>query len=436
MLTVLLINKVKCMKRMKLIRLISLIVIGFSTVYSVKAQLSIEQCKQKAHENYPLIKRFDLIEKSATYDLSNAGKGHLPQIALNAKASYQTQVTEIPVSLPGLDIKSPNKDQYGITLDINQTVWDGGTIRSQKEIIKTTTTVERKQLEVDLYEIDERVNQLFFGILLLDARLEQNVLLQEELVRNYEKVAASVNNGVANQTDLDIIRIEQLNAKQANVQLKSNRKTYVEMLQILIGEPIQEHVIFQKPEIYEVSDQYQNNRPELTLFDARVENLVARQQMIRSGLMPKLGVFATGGYGNPALNMLKPEFSTYFIGGIKLTWNFGRFYTQKNEKRLIDINRQHIQTQRETFLFNTNLESVKQINEVDRQRQLLTLDDEKISLRQQVKRATEIKVENGMATITDLMDEITSADMAIQEKIQHEIELWLSVYQLKHITNN
>lgn len=403
---------------------------------SLPAQLSIETCKQKACANYPQIKRYELIERSNGYNLANAGKGYLPQVSLQAKASYQTQVTEIQASLPGIDIQTPNKDQYGATLELTQTIWDGGAIRSQKDMIQTATNVEKQQLTVDLYEINERVNQLFFGILLQDAWLEQNRLLQDELTRNYDVIAESVANGVANQTDLDIIRIEQLNTKQAEVQLEFSRKAYVEMLQILIGEPIPDSIILQKPVIDEIVILNKNRRPELSLFDARTNNLDARQDAIKAGLMPTIGLFATGGYGNPALNMLKPEFSAYFIGGIRLSWNIGRLYTYKNEKRLIDVNKRVVGTQRETFLFNTNLESVRQLNEINKQRQLLTFGDEKISLREQVKKATEIKVTNGMATVTDLMDEITLTDLAKQEKVQHEIELLLFMYQLKHTIND
>jgi len=403
--------------------------------FTAWAQLTIEECQQKAQANYPLIKRYNLIEKSKDYNLSNAGKGYLPQVSISGKASWQSQVTELPVNIPGMDIKKMNKDQYGATIDVSQIVWDGGTISSRKEIIETSSKVESKQLDVDMYTINKKVNDLFFGILLLDAKIKQNDLLREELQRNYNTISSYIDNGVANQADLDAVKVELLNTRQNKVQLESNRKSYIDMLAILIGENLNDRITFQKPQT-EQAFPIQNNRPELFLYDAQLANLEAQKKSIKTNYMPKLSLFATGGYANPALNMLKPDFSAYFIGGIRLSWNFGSLYTKKNDNRLIEVNKSNVEVQRETFLFNNTMEISQEQKEISKNIDLLKYDDEIINLRNNVKKAAEVKVANGIITVTDLLKEVTSEDMAKQDKIQHEIELLQSVYNLKYTTNN
>lgn len=410
-----------------------IILSSYSTIY---AQLTIEGCQEKARKNYPLIKRYQLIEKTKGYNLSNAAKGYLPQFSVSAKATYQSDVTGIPISVPGIDIKPLGKDQYGITLDINQTIWDGGVVSSRKEMAKTGSEVALKQLEVTLYSINDRVNQLFFGILLLDAKVQQNQLLQDELERNFNLISSYIQNGVANQSDLDAIKVEQLKSMQIKTQLNSNRKAYVDMLLVLIGEPIREDIILEKPSVNSEWISGRIERPELYLFDAQYNDLETQKKIIRTGYMPKLGLFATGGYGKPGLNMLEDKFAAYYMGGVRLSWNFGGLYTEKNDRRLIEANQSSLAAEKETFLFNTSMEVTQEQSEIKRNRDLLRYDDEIISLRNNVKKSAEIKVANGTLTVTDLMREINAEDLAKQDKIQHEIELLLSIYNLKFTTNN
>lgn len=419
------------MKRLLLVLCIMLS--GYSVAYS---QLTIELCHEKAKKNYPLIKRYGLIEKTKDYNLSNAGKGYLPQFSMSAKATYQSDVPHLPISVPGVNIRPLSQDQYGVTLDVNQTIWDGGVISSKKEMAKTTSEVALKQLEVNLYSINDRVNQLYFGILLLDGKIKQNQLFREELERNFNLISSYIQNGVANQSDLDAIKVEQLKSIQIQTQLMSNRKAYIDMLAALIGEPIDENVTMEKPNTSTQLITGQIERPELRLFEAQQTDLETQKKLIKTGYMPKLGVFATGGYGRPGLNMLEDKFAAYYIGGVRLSWNFGGLYTEKNDRRIIEASQSSLAAEKETFLFNTNLQVTQEQSEIKKNRDLLKYDDEIITLRNNVKKAAEVKVANGMLTVTDLMREINAEDLAKQDKIQHEVELLLSIYNLKYTTNN
>ena len=222
---------------MKRLFILTTFLLGISPICLNAQELTLEECQQQAQAHYPLIKRYGLIEKTKEYNISNAGKGYLPQVSLSAKASYQSDVTEIPVDLLGIDIRGIRKDQYQAMLQLDQVVWDGGNIRARKEVTRATSEVDKQKLEVDMYAINERVNQLFFGILLLKEQLKQNQLMQEELQRNYDNVAAYVKNGIANQADLDAVKVEQLNNIQQRHTLEATYRAYGEMLKIMINHP-------------------------------------------------------------------------------------------------------------------------------------------------------------------------------------------------------
>jgi len=403
----------------------------------IYGQLSVEDCYKKAQANYPQVKQYGLIEQSKEFNLSNANKGYLPQVSFFAKATYQSAVTKLPITLPNVTIEGLNKDQYQSVVEINQSVWDGGVIRNQKKITEASSAVDKQKLDVDMYTINDRVNQLFFGILLLDEQIKQNLLLQDELKRNYNQISAYITNGIANQADLDAVKVNQLSTAQRKVELDATRKAYKEMLSAMIGEEIKEGTSLVKPSFAEEASLSSTiKRPELQLFEAQSNLFETQKSMVDAKNLPKLGVFVQGGYGNPGLNMLKNEFSPYYVAGARLTWNFGSLYTKKNDKKLLDNSLQNVAVQKETFLFNTNLKMTQQSNEIDKIKQLMRDDDEIIRLRTNIKKASEVKVEHGTLSVTDLLRDINSEDQAKQSKVLHEIQLLISIYNYKNSTNN
>lgn len=405
-----------------------------------QAQITIEECYRKAQENYPLIKQYDLIEKTKEYNLANASRGYLPQVMLSAKATYQSDVTKMPfdpaqLGMQGIKIPTLSKDQYGVTLEINQTIWDGGEISSQRAIARTGSAVEEKKVEVNVYSINERVNRIYFGILLTDARIEQNRLLKKELQRNYDRVYSCMLGGIANSSDLDAVRVDQLKAEQNEAALLCTKQAYVEMLSQLIGEEIDATAEFVKPSIMRPSTDA-INRPELELYDMQVKNFEAENRRVSSALYPRFGLFITGGYGRPGLDMLKNEFSPYYLAGVRMSWNIGSFYTEKNRRRVIRNNIQSVEAQRETFLFNTRLDIAMKDKSIEKYVEQLKYDDEIIRLKTSIREASEKKMENGTLSGTDLMRDVNAEQMAIQDKILHEMELLSAIYDLKFATNN
>ena len=404
------------------------------------AQLSIEACYEKARANYPLIKQYGLIEKTKEYNLSNAAKGYLPQVTFSAQATYQSDVTEIPIDLDaigltGVKIPSVSQDQYKMELALSQTLWDGGAIRSERKALHTQAEVDQRDMDVNMYTINERVNQLYFGVLLADAQLEQNKVLQAELRRSCEQVSSYIKNGIAQQSDLDAIRVDLLKAKQTEAQFEHTKRAYREMLSRLIGEEIGEETRLVKPEAVRPLTK-ENNRPELELYQARIRNLWAQDSRITAGMMPKLGLFVTGGYGKPGLDMFEDNFKVYYLAGVRLSWNLGSLYTVKDDRRKIQTSIRAIETQRETFLFNTSLDVAQRDASIDKYVAQLSYDDEIIALRGSVKRASEAKMANGTLSGTDLTRDIHAEQSAIQDKILHEIELLMAIYNLRYAINN
>lgn len=402
------------------------------------AQLTLDACQRQAQANYPQVRQYGLIEKSREYDLSNAGKGYLPQLSLSGKATYQSDITKLPVEIPGIDVKTAPKDQYQVMLEVQQTIWDGGDIHARKRLTHAASDVEMGKQEVDMYALNDRINQLFFGILLLDEQLKQNQLLLDELARTHQQVSNYIANGIASQSDLDAVSVEQLNTKQRRIELETSRHAYLNMLSAFIGKGVSAETTLSKPVFEEEASSVEsgmNNRPELRWFDAQGEQLRVQESTLNTRLMPRFGLFVQGAYGNPGLNMLRDEFSTYYIAGVRMSWNFGSLYTLKNDRRRIDNTRQQIETSRDVFLFNTRLQATQQDASVVSMRRQMKDDDEIIRLRENIRRAAEAKVENGTLTVTDMLREITNESMAKQTKALHEIQLLMNIQQLKYTLN-
>ena len=417
------------MKRQSLLLLILLL--PLSLAYG---QLTLKECHEKATLNFPQIRQYDLIEQAKNYNLSNIGKGYLPQIQVGLKATYQSEVTKIPVPMDG--IKALHKDQYGATLEMNQNIWDGGVIRAAKAGVRSGSEVELKKTEVTVYAIRERVNQLYFAILLHDEMLELNQIFQTDLARNYQQVETYYKNGLANKSDLNLIKVEQVKARQSQVTLYHSKKAYIDMLSRMIDQQLDVDTTLEKP-LDELSQGSElNQRPELSFYEAQMKNLNMQKLEVKASLMPKLNLFATGGYGRPGLNMLESDFSFYYMGGVSVSWNFSSLYTRKNKLKNIQISRGLVESNRDTFLYNNRLEVTQSTNEIDKMRQVLKSDDEIIALRNSIKESAELKLANGTLSVLDFMHEINAEQASKQDKIIHEIELLQAIHNLKFLTNN
>jgi outer membrane protein TolC len=406
----------------------------FCKLSFAQEQLSIDSCYVYAKTNYPLIKQQELILKTKEYTLDNATKGYLPQIGINGQATYQSDVTQIPVSLPGMNVPTLSKDQYKIYGEINQPLTDVLVINQQKKLINDSYAMEQEKLEVELYKLKERVNQLYFGVLLIDAQLQQAELLKKDIQRAIDKTSAALENGTALKSSVNLLKAELLKAEQRSIELKTNRKGYVDMLAVFINKKINEQTTFQQPAVK--GNVLTINRPELKLFDAQKNTFTAQNKLITAKNVPRLSLFFQSGYGKPALNMLNPDFDFYYMGGIRLNWNLSAFYTFKKDKKIIFINQDLVEVQRQVFLFNTQLSLTQQQTELNKLEELIKSDGEILALRTSIKTTANAQLENGTITMNDYVSYVNAEDQAKQNKLTHQIQLLMTQYAAQTIAGN
>lgn len=415
--------------------------------------VTIEQCQQWARENYPLVRQFGLVEHAREYNLANASRNYLPQLSFEGKASWQSEALkipleipsqvmvkvpqdvpgmggkEIPVELPGVKLPESSQDQYVATLKATQVLWDGGRIGAAKKAIRAEADVALEGIETKLYELRSKINDLFFGVLLIDGRLAQLTLADSTLAEVYQRVNTALLNGMANPSDLDAVEVEQLKYKQQRVELESRRTAYLDVLAAFIHRPLKTSMVLKRPDesgtFFKGDSIY---RPELRYLNRKKDRLSAEYAMTLAENRPKLGLFAVGGYGNPGLNLLSDRFSSFFLGGVSLTWNFGTWYTLKNDKRIIQTKREGVDVECESFLFNTRMELIQNDAEMKRLRRLIVDDEKIVCLRENIKNASVVKYENGVCTMAELIGDIHAESIARQEKLVREIEYLMTLY--------
>jgi outer membrane protein TolC len=410
-----------------MVKSFSYILIAVLLPVSLPAQdgkrLDLQQAYELSRNHYPIIQQKDLIRKTAAIRVENLQKGFLPQLNVHAQATYQSDVTEIPVKLPGLPIETLKRDQYKMVADINQLIYDGGVTREQKILHQLNADIEAQQVEVELYELKERVSELYLGILYLDAQLLQVDLVKADIETGIKRVDAQVQNGVAFKSNLNMLKAEFLKANQRATDIKASRKGLVDALALFLGKPLDENVILEKPQIDPGVYNDDIVRPELKLYEYQTKSTLQQYRLISAQNLPKTSLFVQGGYGRPGLNMLKNGFDLYYMGGIRMSWSLGGLYTKRKEREQVDINKKIIAIQKETFLLNTNSRLKRQQAEMERLEKLVQSDKEIIMLRKSVTDAAKAQLENGVITANDYLKEINAEDQARQSLLTHEVQL-------------
>lgn len=404
----------------------SLTCLTLSCSIGVSAQdssLTLEKAYALATSNYPIIKQRELIKSTANLNVQNLASGYLPQFNISGQATYQSDVTKVDVKVPGFSIEPPAKDQYKIVAEASQLLYDGGAIKSQKELQNLNANVENQKVEVELYKLRERINQIYLGILYLDQQVAQVKLIKDDVNTGIKRVEAQVNNGVAFKSNLNLLKAELLKAEQREIELHATRVGFVQTLGLFLNQQLPETLTLQKPALTQFAIDNNISRPELKLYNDQAALLGQQNKLISSKILPRTSLFVQGGYGRPALNLLKNEFEFFYIGGVRLNWNLGGLYTTKKEKQIVELNQKMIDVQKETFLLNTNTQLTQQRSEIDKLNKLIVTDDQIIDLRIQVKNAARAQLENGVITATDYVREVNAEDQARQALITHQIQL-------------
>ena len=419
-------------------KIISFALIMMAT--AIQAQ-TLEECQLVAEKNYPMIKQYDLISQTTQLTVRNIQKGWLPQIAIAAQATYQSDVTSWPESMKatfqhlGVNMKGLSKDQYKIGIDLQQTIYDGGTISSQHSIARQEEKVQKAQVETNLYQVRKRVNEMYFSLLLLNEQIQLNNDVKALLLSSEKKLASMLKGGTVATSDFENIRAERLSVEQQNESLKSQQQMLQHLLSTFCGIKVSN---VQKPAPVETTIST-SKRPEMLLFDNQLQLSSIKEKALNSQVRPKLGIFAQGFYGYPGLNifedMMNRKWSLNGMVGVKLSWNIGALYSLKNDKAKLRLQREMTENAREIFLFNNQFEEIQQNENIKRYHTMKQTDDEIIMLRTNIRKAAESKLSHGIIDINNLLREINNENAAKIQQTIHDIEMLKEMYNLKY-TNN
>ena len=426
-------------------KLVILLTVLSSWMYVSAEEYTLDGIQQLARANYPAIRQFELIDKIADFSLANASSAWAPQISLSGQATYQSDVVSFPESMTdvfsmlGVDISGLHKDQYKLALNIEQTLWDGGYTKSRKEAVLAEKEVSSKSVEVELYALADKVNQLYFGILVLDEQLRLNDLASGILEDNRKIIRSYIDNGLAKPSDLAKVDAELIANSQQRTRICSSRKAYIQVLSVMTGRELSEEDTFVRPEPVLYSDSPQSNRPELKLYDAMALSIEADRTAVKSMLMPRFSLFAQGLYGYPGLNMFEDmmeyRWRPNFYVGVRFQWNISAFYTKRNTERRLDASVRQVELQRETFLYGKRIEQVRLNADIEQMREILEDDDRLINIRTSIREASESQLRNGTLLISDLLKDINDEHRARIDKSIHELEYLKKLYKMKYTLN-
>lgn len=402
------------------------------TICLAQAQsLTLDGCLQMAQENYPAIRQYGILDRSLGYDLANAAKAWLPQVSVSAGGYGFTDIIngDSKASMMGIDM---NNLVANASVTVKQTIYDGGKTALKRRMAEAESDVETRQLDVTMDDVCDRVEQIYFSILLLDEQLRQNATLQQDLSVSMKTVEDMMQGGVANQSDRDVLRVEQLKATQQHDQLAASRTAYLRMLGKFIDSPLTEEAQLAKPaDMYNVSRDA-SRRPEMMLFASQEKMLDVQRKKLDADLRPTVGFMGMGAYHTKVSDLVN---NGMLLGGVSLSWNIGALYTRKNDMRKLDEQRQRISVQRETFLFNNTLQQEQTDGAVEALRRQLANDDEIVALRESIRLASGKKVEMGTMSVNDLVRDINAVAMARAQKAGHEVQLLQQVYRLRRLND-
>ena len=383
--------------------------------------MQLDSCISLACRNYPQISEYDLIDAAQKYDIANAALSWVPQLSVSGKASWQSDVVEMPFDMKEFKFDIPH-DQYGITADISQQIWDGGSSASRRELAVKGAEVKRRQLDVNMYSIRSKVQSIYLGIILLDKQLELNELLFSSLERSLEETAALLDGGLACTSDLDQIRVKLLDCRQQKTSLETDRKSYVRMLSLLTGTELADASFVEpEPRLPDAGDS-DITRPELLLYDAQLAQVEAQRRQLNTAFQPRLNLNLQAGYGRPGLNMLSGQFDPYFVAGLKLQWNFGALYTLRNDRRKADTDAARIELSRRSFLLNTSVEAEQKRSELAKAADVLAQDDRIIELRQSILESARTRYREGVIKMNDYLGFLDDEFKARVNRSLHSVQ--------------
>ncbi|MDD5572059.1 MAG: TolC family protein [Bacteroidales bacterium] len=385
--------------------------------------LTLNFCYDEATKNYPLIKQKELLASASELKIKNIDVNYRPQIFLNGQATYQSDVTKIPQFIPNMKIPELSKDSYKATLDINQLIYDGNLTKRQRSLEKSSLEADQQNLDVQLYQIKNSINQIYFSILLFQSNEKILKLAKDNLQYKLVSIESGVKNGAMLESNADVIKAELLRTDQQLLELNMGEQAAIKMLGDFINKNLSDSIKLSVPNINVSPVQPENSRPEMKLFDLQIQKIQVSKDLLSSKLSPRVSAFGQAGYGRPGFNMLSNDFQPFYIIGARLNWNLWNWNQTSNEKKLMDLQSNILNTQKEAFDKNLKIAQEKDIAEIHKYEILISKDIEIINLQVKITANSFSQLINGVITATDF---ITVLRSELQSKLNleaHKIQL-------------
>lgn len=409
--------------------------IGFLLATFIQAQThTLKELEALSIKNYPLIKQAAILNQSANFNIENIKKALYPQLSISGQATYQSDVTSINIPIPGFKANPLSKDQYKAIAELQQTIYDGGLNKKMQAVASAGAKLEIIKNEVDLYKLKERVTQIYCTVLYTNEVVNQISLIQKDLENALFKIESLYKNGLVFKNNVLQIKAQILKNNQRLEEAIAAKRMVLDALEILANMPLASNAVFEIPKDvnFDIND-LELSRPELLLFEAQNSSIQKQLGLVNAKTSPKLGAFVQGGYGRPGLNMLKNDFDWFSIGGVKLQWSLGSYYTAKKEKGILQNQAALIQNEKDTYTLNNRIQLKQQLDEIAKIEKLIQSDKEIVALRDQIKNTSLVQLNNGVITANDYLREINEYDLANQALVQHQTQLIQSKLQFQLI---
>ena len=401
--------------------LTTILLLIFSIASYSQQKLTIEECYALAEKNYPLAKQINLLQQKSTYEIDALNKAKLPKIDLNAQATYQSDVIGLPTTLPG--VESLNKDQYRATLDVNQLLYNGGMIAANTKLKEAQTLTQQQQVEVNLYQLKSRINYSYMMILLWQDQRELLFAKQNTIYSKIKEVKSGVKNGAILPASEQVLEAELLKLEQALTENSFQRIKEIQNLSSLTTTTIAENAVLERPI---TAFKANGTRPEIKFFDLQQDQIEASKNIIAKSNSPKLNAFGQAGYGNPGLNMLNNSFEDFYIVGLKLNWNVLDWNKSKTDKQALDIEKEVVATEKETFETNNQMQLNELQSEISKIEIIIKTDSQIIHLREKVVQSFDSQLRNGVITSSDYITELNQLFDAKTNQKVHQTQLELA----------
>jgi outer membrane protein TolC len=391
--------------------------------------VTLDYCLSQAQANHPLFEQYDLLASSSGLKIKNFNKNYLPEMNINGDAHYQSDVTEVPTVIAAFAPEPLDKDQYKISLDVSQVIYDGGIIKRNKDVETIDNEINQQNVGIDLYRLKQNVIGVYFNIISLQESRALLEVTRQNIESRLKEVESGVKNGVVLSSNAEILKAELLKIDQRNIEIESGISSNYKVLSILTGDTITYGTELQLGNPIVESYTNGHDRPEFTLFNLQQQKAESLKKLASTKLIPKLMAYGQAGYGRPGFNMLLNEFQDYYIVGAKLSWNFYNWNKTRNEKTILDIQKNIIASSRESFDQNLSVDLERRMAEIMKIETLLPKDEEIAGIRAGIVQTYSSQLQNGVITATEYITELHAETEARLNLKIHEIQLVRAKYE-------